>query len=140
MITIEKFLILKDVPLFRFTPDEGLVELAYNVREELVEANGVIIKQGEIGDTMYVVVKGRVAIYSGDKLVHEVPERDTFGEYSALSPAPRNATAKAMEDSLLLAIDRATLYRLMSFHKGLVKGIIEVLCQRLRAGQPVNNE
>lgn len=133
MIKIERLLILKDVPLFRLTSSEILLEIAYILKEQYVLAGEMIFTKGEEGDIMYVVAQGSINIHDGEQIIKTVKARDSFGEYAALSPGPRIASATALESSLLLIIERETLYRMMGRQIGLVQGIIEVLCWRLRA-------
>lgn len=75
-----------------------------------------IFRQGEPGQEMFVVAEGRVELSLGsgshEKVVASLAQGEFFGELSLLSGAPRTANARAIEDSLLLAIDR-DVFRMM---------------------------
>lgn len=132
MITLEKLMLLHDVAIFRHASDEILLELAYVLTEQYVVAEEPIVMKGEFGADMYIIAKGKVRLHDGDTLLAELGEHEVFGEIAALSPEARFASATAIENSLLLKIDHEVLYDIMARNIGLVKGIIEVLCQRAR--------
>ncbi len=133
MITLERLLILKSVDLFKKTDDEALVELAALATECEFKAGETIIRKGELGSCMFVIVSGRVKVHDGDRIIAELGELTVFGEMAALSPEVRIASVTALQDVFLLKIEREVIYEVMSLNSGLAQGIIEVLCQRARS-------
>lgn len=113
--------------------DEVLLGLAPLLEEQVVKAGEMIIKKGELGTTMYLIVTGRVKIHDGERILKEMGDHEVFGELSALSPEIRTASATALEEALLLKITHQVLEDLMEIEPGLSKGIIHVLCQRARS-------
>src|SRR5437899_460779 len=79
--------------------------------EYRVPKGAVIFRQGDPGHEMFVVSAGRVRVTIGseghEREVGTFGPGEFFGELSLLSDAPRTATAEAIEDTTLLAIDRA---------------------------------
>lgn len=132
MITFERFLILKSVDMFNQTPDDVLMQVAAVAKEVRIPAGTTVIRKGELGTTMYIVVEGKLKTHDGDKTFVEIGPREIFGELSALSPKTRLASNTTLEDTLLLRLDGETLYDLMNLHTGLAKGIIQFLCFRVR--------
>lgn len=132
MITLEKILALKSVYLFSYTPEEVLVEVALAAREQLYAAGKHIIKKDHFGDTMYVILSGKVKVHDGEIMLAELHGNDVFGELSALLPEKRIASVTALEDTMVLKISSEDLYQLMDLHSGLAKGIIQFLCMRMR--------
>lgn len=132
MITIEKVMFLHEVPLFRYVSNEVLLELAFVIDEKFIASGEAILKKGEFGSDMYIIVQGRVKVHDEEKVLAELGSRDVFGELAALSPELRTASATALENVVLLKINHEMLYDTMARHIGLVKGVIEVLCQRTR--------
>ena len=128
LLSIEKVLVLKTVPLLSSVPENQLVDLATIAESVEYETGDTIINQGDLGTSMYVVVDGRVKIFDGDEELGEHGERAVFGELAALDPEPRAASVMAIEDCTLLRIDGDSLYDLMSGNKELTKGIVHVLC------------
>ncbi len=132
MLTIEKLLILKDVPLFAYTPDEILLEVARCSKSVVVDKGTLIIEKGQTDDIMYIIAKGKIKVHDGENVLAIMGEREIFGELSALSPGKRSASVSALDTTHLLTLDSETLYHLMTLHFSLVHGIIEALCSRCR--------
>ena len=132
LLTIEKVLVLKSVPLLSSVPENQLVDLATIAQSVEYETGEVIINQGDLGTSMYIVVDGRVRIFDGDQELGDHGDRAVFGELAALDPEPRAASVQAIEDCTLLRIDGESLYDLMSGDKELTRGIVHVLCDYTR--------
>ena len=132
LLTVEKVLALKGVELFSALAEQDLVEIAY-IAEEVDAAPGErVITRGEIGTSLYVIVSGGVRVHLGDRDVARLGQRDVFGELATLDPEPRSADVTALEDSVFLRIEGASLYDLMAEHPAVTRGVIAVLCERLR--------
>ncbi len=132
MITLEKMLFLKSMPLFKFTKEEVLLAVASIIPEQFVEKGTTIIHKDEFDNIMYMIVKGRVKVHDGERELAQIGEREVFGELAALVPDKRNASVTAIEDTLLLTISHTQLYELMETNISLVEGIITVVVNRLR--------
>ena len=132
LLTIEKVLILKSVPIFASVPEGQLVDLATIAETVAFDAGEIIMNQGDLGTSMYIVVDGRVRIFEGDKDLAEHGTRAVFGELAALDPEPRAASVQALEDCTLLRLDGESLYDLMSGNKEVTRGIVHVLCDYTR--------
>jgi CRP/FNR family cyclic AMP-dependent transcriptional regulator len=133
VITLEKLLLFKSVDLFKQTPEEVLLCLASVATEETAEAGNLIMKKDEVGTTLHIIVSGRVKVHDEARIFAEFGERQVFGELSALLPAKRTASVTALTDSVFLKIDHENLYKIMNLHSGLARGIIHVLCNRMRS-------
>jgi len=106
-----------------------------------------LFRQGEPGDSLYFLVRGRLQVWidqgrsNGDgerTLVGEVVPEETVGEISLLTGEPRTAGILAARDSLLLGIDRAGFERLTASHPQLaikLAGSIAARLQRRTSGQ-----
>ena len=132
LLTIEKVLVLKSVPIFSSVPENQLVDLATIAESVEYEAGEVIMNQGDLGTSMYIVVDGRVRIFDGEKELGEHGNRAVFGELAALDPEPRAASVQAIEHCTLLRLDGESLYDLMSGNKDVTRGIVHVLCDYTR--------
>jgi CRP-like cAMP-binding protein len=131
--TIEKVMVLKTVSIFSETPDDVLAEVASLLEEQDVDAGEAVFRKGDLGTAMYVVVEGRVRVHDGERTLRELGERDIFGEMAALDPEPRSASVTALAPTRLFRLDQEDLYELMSDRIEVVRGVIRVLCRRLRA-------
>ncbi len=132
LLTIEKVLILKSVPIFSSVQESQLVDLATIAEVVEYHAGELIMNQGDIGTSMYIVVDGQVRIFEGEKELAIGGTRTVFGELAALDPEPRAASVEAIEDCTLLRLDGESLYDLMSGNKEVTRGIVKVLCDYTR--------
>jgi CRP-like cAMP-binding protein len=130
--TVEKVLFLKGIDLFSAIPGEDLAQIALITEELQKDIGEEIIKEGEVGDSLFLVVDGRVKVHKGDKEVAELGEREVFGEMALLDPAPRSASVHAVSDVTLLRIDREDFAEIMAEKHEIAQGVIKVLVRRLR--------
>jgi CRP-like cAMP-binding protein/HEAT repeat protein len=137
--TIEKVIFLKEVSVFSEMTVAQLRALAGIAEEISFEDDAVIFREGDFGDTLYVVVSGRVGLeriaegksQSVARLA-TLESRQYFGEMSIFDQAPRSATAIAIGRPLLLSIRREPLIALVEGDPSLALELIGVLSQRLR--------
>ena len=131
-LTIERVLLLKSMEVFSEVPEEGLLELAAALEEIEVQVGERIIEKGEIGSSMYIVVDGRVRVHDGEQELRVLGSREIFGELAALDPEPRSASVTAIEDTSLFRLDEQALYEMMAENQTIARGVIQILCRRLR--------
>lgn len=132
LLTIEKVLILKSVKVFSSVPEAQLVDLATIAETVEFGAGDLIVRQGELGNSMYILANGKVRMFAGDKELGILGSRAVFGELAALDPEPRAASVEALEDCTLLRLEGESLYDLMSGNKEVTRGIVHVLCDYAR--------
>lgn len=138
LLTIEKIIILKTVTIFAQTPDDVLAEVASILEEVEVHAGDTIIEKDDLGKCMYIIIDGQVRVHDGDHTIAHLGARDIFGELAVLDPEPRSASVTAVTDTRLFRLDQEDFYELMSDRIEVVRGIIRVLCQRLRLSTTVH--
>ena len=132
MITVQKILFLRNIPLFSGMPPSELTHLAGITQEVVYTARDTIIHQGELGDSMFLIAEGEVRIHRGDVELAVLKAKDYFGEMSILDGEPRSASATALADCLLLRISQADFYSILSHHNEVALTIIRTLTRRLR--------
>lgn len=132
MLTIEKVICLKAVPMFAEASEEILADVAAILEEREVRAGQVVFEKGEAGDSLYVIVHGQVRVYDGDRTITHLGEHDIFGELALLDPEPRLASVAAVTDTRLFRLDREGFGELMAGNIEIVRGVLHVLCERLR--------
>lgn len=111
---------LAGVELFELLDADELNELAAVIDEISLEADEVLFQAGDFGESLYIVDEGNVELYikdtAGQKIILKIAEEnDIFGEISMLDNRPRSATAVALTDTKLFALDRDDL--LLLFQK-----------------------
>ena len=103
------------------------------------EKGGVIFREGDPGNEMYSVLKGNVAMHKGDRELGVVAEGKCFGGVSFFLSSPRSATAVALEDVEVAAINHENINNLMSEHPEFVVEIMRGMARRLReADHPID--
>jgi uncharacterized membrane protein len=106
---------LAATPLFDDLSPEDVRDLAEHVKPWSFKAGESIVKQGESGDSMFLVKDGVVRVFlNGENGNAEVALRDVsvgqyFGEFSLFDDKPRSAGAIARTDCELLELERDTL-------------------------------
>ena len=133
LLLIERVFLLKSLPLFTETPETILAEMAYLMQEREVPQDTEIVKEGEPGNCMYIIHRGEVKIHKGEQILATLKEKDFFGELSLLDTETRSASVTAVTDCVLFHIDQDPFYDLIESRPEVVKGVIKILCKRLRA-------
>ncbi len=132
MLLIEKTLILKTASLFVETPDEVLAELAHYTEEVRTEAGETIFEKGSPGESMYIIVSGKVRVHDGERTINILADREVFGEMALLDAVPRLASVTAVEDTLLLRLAQEPFYEAVDARVEIARGVIRVLSRHLR--------
>jgi len=132
LLTIEKIITLKSIELFSQINEEDLFNLATSLKEIEYESEVKVITQGDLGTSMYIVISGEVEVQIDGKKIVTLGEKEVFGELAALDPEPRVATVVTTETTLLFKIDNTILYYLIAEYPAVAKGIIRILCDRIR--------
>jgi len=132
LTTIEKVITLKTVSIFSQTADEVLAEIASILKDQTAQAGETIVRKGEMGKSLYIIVAGQVRVHDGDRTLTHLADRDIFGELSVLDAEPRSATVTATVETQLFCLDQEALFELMMTRVEVIYGIMRVLCQRVR--------
>ena len=130
--TVEKVLILKTVSMFSKTPDNILADVGDLLEELDVAEDETIFKKGDTGDSLYIILDGKVRVHDGERLLNFLGEREVFGEMALLDPEPRMASVTAVEATRLFRLEQAPFYELMVERPEVATGIIRVLTGHLR--------
>src|SRR5438552_2043871 len=101
--------LVKGSKLFQFLDDAGRERLVRVARPETYQKGEVVVREGEISGSFYVIVKGQVSVDMDDggvaKRLASLGEGMFFGEMAALMKQPRSATVTALSELELLAFD-----------------------------------
>lgn len=94
--------------------------------------NKVIMKEGDRGVFMYVVMDGVVAVTIQDKVVEKIGSGGIFGEMALVDQSQRVATATAETDCTLLAINRNDFINMVKTKPAFAMSLLKALSERLR--------
>ncbi len=96
------------------------------------ERNKVIVKEGQAGVMMYVVLEGRLAVSIRGKLVERIGAGGVFGEMALVERTPRLATVTSETDCGLLAFGRNTLLDLIKASPDFAVALLGAVSDRAR--------
>ena len=133
LLTIEKMLALKNVPMFATSPDYVVSQVAAMVQEVHLKARDILFNQGDEGLAMYIVYQGAIGIYRDGRRIQDLGENEVFGEMALFNDEPRSASATALVDTLLLRLNKDVFNELVADYPEILRGITGVLLNRLRA-------
>lgn len=129
--TIERIIALKQTELFRELASDELASIAAIAGEVVVYATETLLEAGDSGDSLFIVVDGRMRVHRGDHTLATLGEHDPVGEMSVLARRPRSASVTAESDTLLLEISANAFNELMDDHPEIAQGVIRVLLKRV---------
>jgi putative peptide zinc metalloprotease protein len=117
----ERIKLLDRVPLFLNATYEDLEPIARMLIAQQFAAREVVIRQGDPGETFYIVERGKVQVFqqgeNGElKHVDSLGPGQSFGEAALVTDAPRNATVIAQTPTVILALGRADFDALVREH------------------------
>jgi CRP-like cAMP-binding protein len=95
-------------------------------------AGRVIMKEGDAGKSMYIVIRGRVSVSIKTTVVERVGPGGTFGEMALVDHASRSATATAETECQLLSISRSDFLNLVKTKPGFAISLLKTIADRLR--------
>lgn len=108
--------------------------LENSFEKELVEGE-LLFKEGEPGDEIYIIKKGKIKIFkkidNEEKILAILKEGGVFGEMAVIDGKPRSASAMALENTVLEVLNKESILKVINSHP-LVKYLIETLTERLR--------
>jgi len=98
--------VLGSVPIFAGLSKRQLRQVA--AVSELADymAGHSIVREGEIGDSFFIVLRGQAKVTVKGRTIHRAMPGDHFGEISLLDGGPRTATVTSETPMTLLSISR----------------------------------
>jgi len=129
--------LLRRVVLFGSLDDAMLAVLEAGLRRHTFRRGTTIFLKGQAGDALYLIETGRVRIFlqteaGGEHTLALLGPGDFFGELALLDGLPRSASAEAVEDSALYALDREDFQRELARAPDLAMALLAALSDRLR--------
>ena len=111
MDTQQKRNAIDAVQLFDLVDEHGKHELARALTVRVVAFGDIVFAEGDVGDSMYLVVAGKARVVgrdvkSGEASLALLGPGEYFGEGALLSDDLRSSTIRASEDLVLLRLDR----------------------------------
>ena len=128
----EKLDLLQGIALFAELDRHHLERLGMLTEEVDVPAGKVLMRQGESGDDLMVVVTGQVGVERDGRRLSTLGPGDFFGEIAVIDRGPRTATVTAESPTRLLVVNHRDFHSLMEEFPELAAQVLATLAHRLR--------
>jgi CRP-like cAMP-binding protein len=124
---------LAQVPLFAGMPPRFLKRLADKMDEQRFMEGATIVRQGEPGDTFYVLIEGEAKVKDAKgRVLSRLIPGDFFGEISLMDGGPRTATVVAETNLTALALSRKDFSALLQSEPKVTVGLLKHASALLR--------
>jgi CRP/FNR family cyclic AMP-dependent transcriptional regulator len=129
--------VLGATDIFGGLDPRALAHLAEQCSVRSFEKGTVIVRQGEPGDTLFVLMEGLLkVVVASDKGEEVIPMTlsppSTFGVVAVADGGPRSASVEAMRACKVIALERATLLELAKEHPSIIDGLLRYLGASVR--------
>ncbi|MDX9722335.1 MAG: cyclic nucleotide-binding domain-containing protein [Myxococcota bacterium] len=134
--TDSKISALGNITLFRNLGYQEMLQVMPITYEKRIEAGEVIIREGDPGEELYLLVQGTCDVRSGGISIASIGTGQAFGELALVDNRPRSATVVANENCRVLVIPRNEFERLTQtgpLATKLLWNVIHDLSERLRS-------
>jgi cAMP-dependent protein kinase regulator len=127
---------LPTIPLFSDLPKNAFIQLMEQMKMRSVLPEEVIIREGEVDDSMFIISSGRVKITKTSEAGTEIvlarlTDGAFFGEIALLSESPRSASVIAEEETLLFQVSRDILAQVVKNFPSVANILLKFYRQRL---------
>jgi len=130
--------VLARIPIFAGFAANDLDRLAGCARERRMRRGETLMRAGDPGPSMMVVIQGEVRIMLGgisgrEQIIDTLGAGSVFGEIALFDGKPRTADVVAITNGRVLTIERADLQNLIARDPLFALRVIETVCARLRS-------
>lgn len=129
---------VQNIPLFSDLEEAELMTLSSKAVTRHYPRKTIIISEGDVSDSLYCILSGRVKVFLNDDEGKEVilnsqGPGDYFGEMALLDAGPRSASVMTLEDCKISVISKVDFDAFLDQHKEASRKIMCGLVKRLRA-------
>lgn len=132
----EKVDLLRSTPLFARLGRRELERLSQLTDEVDLPEGRVLMRQGDSGHEMFILVRGRARIERDGQLIGERGDGEVLGEMALFYEAPRRATVTLSEASRLIVVGHRDFHTLLDEIPEVRTQILEILARRLYELEP----
>ncbi len=104
---------LAGMPLFSKLHEREMLRIMQVAEVLEFEAGQDVVREGDRGDELFIVVDGQLQILRGEQVLSEVGPGEHFGEMALIRSLPRSATVRAIEKSELISIRRSDFFGIL---------------------------
>ena len=123
--------VLEKLPMFAGADPLLLNSVIMALRPTTADAGETIIKEGDMGNEMYLILRGQVDVRDrAGKVARILKDGDFFGEVSLLMSTPRTATVVAKTQCDLFQLERSDFCRILRDHRQFAETMTKVAKER----------
>lgn len=127
--TIQEELV-EQIPFLSAAKPELIHDLAANLTTLRVQPGEVVVREGEPGDSFYIVEKGATQVSRGGKPLAKLGPGGCFGEGALFSGEARSATVLATEGTRLFQLKRDAFNTILSHHPDVKRDLLQLHSSR----------
>jgi CRP/FNR family cyclic AMP-dependent transcriptional regulator len=129
--------VLAKAGLFQGITQEAAAAVAASLDYSDHGRGETVFREGELGDTLFIVLAGKVkigrrALDGRENMLSVMGPSDMFGELSLFDPGPRTATATVVTDACLASLAHGQLRPWITDRPEIAEQLLRVLARRLR--------
>jgi len=128
----EKLELLQRIPLFAGLDRHKIERLGMLAEEVDVPAGKVLMRQGESGGDMMVLVSGHVGVERDGERINTLGPGDFFGEIALIERGPRTATCTTESPARLLVLNHRDFHSLIEEFPEIAALVLATLAHRVR--------
>lgn len=129
--------VIARIPFLSSLGEADYRQLVENAAFHVVNAGELIIRQGDLGGSIYVVLDGTVRVFTKDHRDNDLElavlgPSEFFGEMSVLFAELRSRSAAALETTVLAEFSFSSMRKLRREHPAVEKKLVEYRNERLQ--------
>jgi predicted acylesterase/phospholipase RssA len=106
----------------------------------LLQGGDRLVRQGDPGDSVFVIVQGRLEAFmdtpSGRRRLRVFGRGESVGELAILTGEPRSASVRAIRDTVVLVLKREAFLAVLQSHSDIAMRVLQTLASRLASPVP----
>lgn len=128
---------IEKVQLFSSLHPKAIIELEAIARRHVFPRNSLVINEGDVSDSLYVLVSGKAVAMRSDEsgrllVINRFGPWDYFGEMSFFDRSARCATVMTKERCEVLVIPRGEFLGFVKRHQEILWNMINALLAKVR--------
>jgi CRP-like cAMP-binding protein len=125
--------LLGRAPIFSALTERQLKSLAKTVKVISYPAGGRIVKQGEPGIALYLLLRGEAEVRQGTRTLARLGPGQFFGEMTLLDEQPRSADVVALQAAECAVLSRWEFWGFAKGEPEVLQSVLREMARRLRA-------
>jgi CRP/FNR family transcriptional regulator, cyclic AMP receptor protein len=124
--------LLGQAPIFSALTDRQLKSLAKSAKVVSFAADARVVKQGEPGIGLYLILNGEAEVRQGERTLARLGPGQFFGEMTLLDEQPRSADVIAVRPSELAVLSRWEFWGFAKGEPEVLQSVMREMARRLR--------